>query len=61
MYNRFTWKEDDLKIEDPVGSGLFIPLREFNRRIAAEQAREAAENILPEEDAGKEKQEEHIK
>ena len=39
MDDRFTWKEDDLEIEDPIGSGQFIPLREFNRGITAEEAR----------------------
>ena len=51
MDDRFTWKEDDLEIEDPIGSGQFIPLREFNRRIAAESAHKASEKILPEEGA----------
>lgn len=46
--DRFIWKEDDLEIEDPIGSGKFIPLREFNRRIAAEAAREASETPAPE-------------
>lgn len=46
MNDRFTWEEDDLEIEDPIGSGQFIPLREFNRRIAAEKAREESEKIM---------------
>ena len=49
MDDRFTWKEDDLEIEDPIGSGQFIPLREFNRRIAAEEARKRSENPMCEE------------
>ena len=49
MDDRFTWKEDDLEIEDPIGSGQFIPLREFNRRIAAEKARERSEMIMRED------------
>ena len=49
MDDKFTWKEDDLEIEDPIGSGRFIPLREFNRRIAAEKARERSEMIMRED------------
>lgn len=48
MDDRFTWKEDDLEIEDPPGSGQFIPLREFNKRIAVEEARERSEKIMRE-------------
>ena len=49
MDDKFTWKEDDLEIEDPIDSGRFIPLREFNRRIAAEHSRKASEKIMREE------------
>lgn len=42
MDDRFTWKEDDLEIEDPPGSGQFIPLREFNKRIAAAKSAQEA-------------------
>lgn len=49
MNDRFIWKEDDLEVEDPIGSGRFIPLREFNRRITSEDAREAAEMAVHEE------------
>lgn len=49
MDDRFTWKEDDLEIEDPIGSGRFIPLCEFNRRIAAEKERERSEMIMRED------------
>ena len=49
MDDKFTWKEDDLEIEDPIGSGRFIPLREFNRRIAAEKAQERSEMIMRED------------
>ena len=48
MDDRFTWKEDDLEIEDPPGSGQFISLREFNKRIAVEEARERSEKIMRE-------------
>ena len=48
MDDRFTWREDDLEIEDPPGSGQFIPLCEFNKRIAAEKARERSEKIMRE-------------
>ena len=55
MDDRFTWKEDDLEIEDPIGSGHFNPLREFNRRIVAKKAHEGSEKLVNEESAGKEK------
>ena len=48
MNDRFIWKEDDLEVEDPIGSGRFIPLREFNKRIAVEEARERSEKIMRE-------------
>ncbi len=40
--DKFTWEENDLKIEHPTGSGIFIPMREFNRLIAEERARKKA-------------------
>ena len=60
MEDRFTWKEDDLEIEDPIGSGQFIPLHEFNKRISAEEKRERSENIKPDDGAEKEKTSEKI-
>ena len=54
MTDRFMWQEDDLEIEDPIGSGQFIPLREFNRRIAEEAARAASEDAGRKENAGEE-------
>ena len=53
MNDRFTWKEEDLEIEDPIGSGHFIPLREFNRRIAEEESRDTSENSLHKDGDGK--------
>ena len=40
--DRFLWTEDDLTIEHPIGSGQFIPLREFNKLVAAEREKEKA-------------------
>ena len=49
--DRLIWQEDDLEIEDPVGSGNYIPMREFNKRIAAEIARGQREKADNAEDA----------
>lgn len=46
--DRFLWKEDDLTIEHPIGSGHFIPLREFNKLVAAEREKEKAEKVSDE-------------
>lgn len=54
MSDRFTWEEDDLEIEHPTGSGIFIPLREFNRLMDEKKAREKAD---AEKDPGREKPE----
>lgn len=43
MNERFIGDEDELEVEDPIGSGLFISMREFNRRIAGQKALAAAE------------------
>ncbi len=40
--DKFLWKESDLTIEHPLGSGIFIPMREFNRLMDEEQARKKA-------------------
>ena len=49
--DRFIWEEDDLEIEDPIGSGQFISLREFNKRIAEEESGEVSEKAMPEKNA----------
>ena len=40
---KFVWEENDLTIEHPMGSGIFIPMREFNRLMDEEDARKKAE------------------
>ena len=43
MNERFIGNEDELEVEDPIGSGQFISMREFNRRIAEQEALASAE------------------
>lgn len=40
--NKFVWEENDLTIEYPIGSGIFIPMREFNRLMDEEEERRKA-------------------
>ena len=34
---KFMWQEGDLEIEHPIGSGCFIPMREFLRIMEEEE------------------------
>ncbi len=49
MAEKFTREEDDLEIEHPAGSRIFIPLREYNRIMDEKKACEKADKA---EDAG---------
>ena len=53
--DKFMWEEGDLEIEHPIGSGIFIPLREFNRLMDEEDARKEAEKAADGEAAAEEK------
>lgn len=35
--DKFMWQEGDLEIEHPIGSGSFIPMREFLRMMEEEE------------------------
>ena len=50
--DKFTWKKDDLKIEHPTGSGIFIPISEYVSLVRAEKARKNEEETYGGNTAG---------